>query len=655
MRTMTYDSGPRGKGTTLFLCFLVAFVFSSCASHVLVGQHRLDPELIQLLQTAPSGKSYPDADIIFLLDENIEQILSDGSCKSTIHQVFKILKESGKDYADSEISYDSRTQTISLLYARTITPGGKIIPLKENAITVTTPYSEFPAYSDYKKLTFSLPGVEVGCIIDYKYVIEQEPIIEGEFASRFFVQWEDPILLSRYKVITPEHTDLRYLLLNPLKDVPRSPNIIHSKGNKIYLWEHKNIAHVLDEDYMPPMDEIAFNIWVTTMDSWEPFFRWWRKQVEGKTEPNEAIKKKVAELIQDLPNSRDRIEALFDYVKRTVRYVSIDLGQSGYVPEPATGVFENKYGDCKDKSTLLISMLKEAGIPAYYVMIPTHDVANLISDFPRPFQFDHCIVAAETKGGYQFLDPTAEDHRFDYLPDDDQNRGVVIFEDRGAVFSTTPSAEAQENTVFLGQEIEIGSNGFINVNQRYSTSGSEEATLRSFFINSCPTKAQEGLQKLIGKVSPGAELLNYTHSDPLDFKAPFVLEMTYGVSDYCVKAADILIFQVPNIKEKCLGADKQERRYPTSYEPKSYSKKEAQFNVPEGYEIYHLPKQVEMKNPYFEYRSNYQIEGRKISFRSELLRKAVQIPPESYSEYRECCQTMANSSKKYAVFAKTKR
>ncbi|MCK4486524.1 MAG: DUF3857 domain-containing protein, partial [Desulfobacterales bacterium] len=186
MRTITYFSRPRGKGTTLLLCFLVTFVFSSCASHVLKGKHGLDPELIQLLQTAPSGESYPDADIIFLLDENIEEISNNGSCKSTIHQVFKILRESGKEYADSEISYDSRTETISLLYARTITPGGKIIPLKKNAISVITPYSEFPAYSDYKELTFSMPGVEVGCVIDYKYVIEQEPTIEGEFASSFF-------------------------------------------------------------------------------------------------------------------------------------------------------------------------------------------------------------------------------------------------------------------------------------------------------------------------------------------------------------------------------------------------------------------------------------------------------------------------------------
>lgn len=657
MRRITCFGELRSWGGILLLCFLLTFVFTSCASNALEGKDRLDPELTQLLQTAPSSESNPDADIIFLLDENIEEIFSDGSCKSTTHQVFKILTDAGKDYADSEVGYDSRTETISLLYARTITSGGNIIPLKEDAITVVTPYSEFPEYSDYKELAFSMPGVELGCIIDYQYVIEQEPIIEGEFASSFFVQWKDPILLSRYKVITPEHTDLKYLLLNPLEDVSRPPHITHSKGKKSYLWEYNNIPQiqVLDEEDLPPMEEIAFNIWVSTMDSWEPFFLWWRKQVEGKTEPNEAIKKKVAELIQDFPSCRDRMEALFDYVKRTVRYVSIDLDQSGYVPESAPEVFENKYGDCKDKSTLLISMLKEAGIPAYYVLIPTHDVSNLIRDFPHPFQFDHCIVAAKTKGGYQFLDPTAEDHPFDYLPNDDQNRGVVIFEDREALFSTTPLAEPEENTVYFREEIEIGSDGFIRVNQRYSASGSKEAAFRSFFIDSGPTETREGLRELISETSPRAELLNYTHSDPLDFKGPFVWEMTYTVSDYCVRAADLLIFQVPNIEAECLGADKEERQYQTPYEPRSYGKKVAQFSVPEGYDIYHLPEQVEMNNPYFEYRSDYRTEGRKIFFQGELLRKTVQIPPKSYGEYRELCQVMLNSSKRYVVFTKTKR
>ena len=117
-----------------------------------------------------------------------------------------------------------------------------------------------------------------------------------------------------------------------------------------------------------------------------------------------------------------------------IRYVFIDLGKSGYEPENAKKVFENKYGDCKDKSTLLISMLRVAGIPAYYVLIPTSSVGNLIKDFPYPFQFNHCIVVYKNEGKYHFLDPVAENYRFNYLPGSDQERDVLIFDNKKIVF-----------------------------------------------------------------------------------------------------------------------------------------------------------------------------------------------------------------------------
>lgn len=205
--------------TLFLLILLIVFVFVSCTS---TYSGKLDAEVSKLLETTPPFESYPDADIIYLLDEDIEEVFSDGKCISTVHNIFKIVSESGKEHADCEIGYNSRTQTISLLYARTITPDGKIIPLKKNAIKVVTPYSSYPNYNDYKELTFSMPGVSVGCVIDYKYVTEEkEPTIERKFSSTHFFQWYNPVLLSRYKIIAPVHMDLKYLLLNPLKNATK--------------------------------------------------------------------------------------------------------------------------------------------------------------------------------------------------------------------------------------------------------------------------------------------------------------------------------------------------------------------------------------------------------------------------------------------------
>ena len=168
----------RNKPTAFFLCLLIICILTSCTIDLLTTKRGLDPEVSRLLKALPSAGSYPDADILYLLDEGIEEVFSDGRCSNTYHMVFKIVSERGKNYANCEIGYNSHTETVNLLYARTITPEGKIIPLKKNAIKVITPYSEYPSYSDYKELTFSMPAVGIDCVIDYKYVKKQK-LVKG--------------------------------------------------------------------------------------------------------------------------------------------------------------------------------------------------------------------------------------------------------------------------------------------------------------------------------------------------------------------------------------------------------------------------------------------------------------------------------------------
>ena len=640
-----------------FFLFTLVLTFILVTSSYIPGRlshgEPVEDEVNHLIQNAPTAEMYPDAGILNILDESVVEVFEDGRRKETLHAVFKVLNDRGKNNGDIAIGYNSRTQTASIVYAKTTTQEGKIIPLNENAIQVVTPYSEYPSYSDYKELTFSMPGVTVGSIIDYKVVREEKkPEIEGRFSDFFYFQMYDPTYVCRYKVITPKDSELKYRVLNPLQGIEISPKMIHDGDKTIYLWEYKYIPQIIKEKSMPPIEEMAFSILVTTMNSLEEFSKWWRRKIEGKTEPDEAIKAKVGELTKDLLTSKEKIEAIFDYVKREIRYVSIDLGKSGYEPENAIKVFVNKYGDCKDKSTLLISMLRVAGIPAYYVLIPTTHIGNLIKDFPYPFQFDHCIVVIESKGGYHFLDPVGESYRFDSLLGMDQNRDVLIFKDKEIIFANTPLAKPEEKAYHSQSQIKIGSDGSIECQVKNFGAGDIEASMRSFFINTRPTKIKEFLEEEVDYISSGAKLLEYTHSNPLNFKERFELRINYKAPDYCKKAGAILIFDVPDIWKGCPAVGKKERRYPIVVWNNSYSKDEVEFNVPEGYGVYHLPEPLEIKNEYFEFRSSYRQEGDKIFYQGELIRKALRITTEEYASYKNCCFGMEKSFDRSVVFSK---
>ena len=637
----------------LILPLIFIFLASSCTVGYLKPELTIDDEVTQLIRNVPGAESYPEAGIINILDEDIVEVSEDGRCKETVHEVFKILQDRGKDKGDIEIGYNSGTETASVIYARTITPEGKIIALNENAVKVVTPFTNYPSYSDYKELTFSMPGVTVGSIIDYKIVQEkQKPEIEGKFSDEFYFQDYAPTYLCRYKVITHRDTDLKYLVLNPLPGVQSSPNIIHDGNKKTYLWEYKNIPQIIEQKSMPPTDEVAFRILVTTMNSWEEFCNWWREKTAGKTEPDEAIKRKVAELTKGLSTSREKMEAIFDYVKGEIRYVFIDLGKSGYEPESAKKVFENKYGDCKDKSTLFISMLKVAGIPAYYVLIPTSSVGNLIKGFPYPFQFNHCIAVTKKKDKYNFFDPVAENYRFNYLPISDQERDVLIFDNKKIVFARTPLAKPEDNAYYSRAQIKIESDGNIQCEVKNFSSGGEEASLRSFFKKSSPTKIKDSLEERVDKISSGAKLLTYTHSDPLNFKERFEVTIKYNAKDYCRKAGDILIFDVPEIQKSCPATGKKDLKYPIEIWNTSYKKDEVEFNIPEGYEVYYLPEPMEIKNQYFDFRSSYRQEGKRIFYQGELITKVIRIAPEECASYQQWCFGMEKSFNRSVLFRK---
>lgn len=452
-----YRTEMKIKFNYLIVLFPILFtIASSCGlRHSIIGEFS-DSEVTQLLQNAPSAEAFPDADIIYILKENVDEFFEDGRSKQTRHVVFKVIKDRGKDQADITIGFDSRIESATILYARTITADGEIVPLKKNAVKVTTPYEAYPSYSDYRNLIFSMPGVTTGAIVEYKILIERnKPIIEGDFSESYYFQGTNPVLLSRYRVIIPQAIDLKYQHRNPLNGAQLSPRIAHQEGKKIYLWEYRNIPAIIAESSMPPWAEVAFNIMVTTMDSWEDFFKWRRKVIAGKTEPSEAIKNKVAELTHNLLTPEEKVNVVFEYVTRQIRYVSIDLGKTGSEPNSASAVFENKYGDCKDKSTLLISMLKVAGIPAYYVLIPTTDTGYLIKDFPYPFQFNHCIVAIQREGEFHFIDPIAENYRVNHLPEYDQNRDVIIIKDPHPIFAKTPLSTPEENAFYAQRQIVI--------------------------------------------------------------------------------------------------------------------------------------------------------------------------------------------------------
>ena len=150
-------------------------------------------------------------------------------------------------------------------------------------------------------------------------------------------------------------------------------------------------------------DEIP-TVQLTTFQSWEELGAWYASLEHDRRQPNDALKAKAEELVQGATDDMAKVKALYEYVSRNIRYVSLSFGLGRYQPHASGEVLSNGYGDCKDKNTLLAALLAAQGFQTTSVLIGSQH--ELDPEIPSPSQFDHVITRVPVNGKEIWLDST---------------------------------------------------------------------------------------------------------------------------------------------------------------------------------------------------------------------------------------------------------
>src|SRR5262249_38902081 len=146
---------------------------------------------------------------------------------------------------------------------------------------------------------------------------------------------------------------------------------------------------------------------VSSISAWQDIATWFQGLEKPQAEPNEAIRETVKQLTADKKTDEEKARAIYDWVANRVRYVGVEIGMSAFRPHAAADVHKNLYGDCKDKATLLISMLGLAGIKAHPVLLKAEERRPVSQGLPSLNAFNHCIALADVGGKEVWLDATA--------------------------------------------------------------------------------------------------------------------------------------------------------------------------------------------------------------------------------------------------------
>lgn len=614
----------------------------------------LDPAAHKIITQAPSAKEFPQAGALILSSDERIEITPSNTEISSAHYIIKILNERGKEnFSEAHIDYDSTYEKVELEYARTIKPDGSVVDVGTRHIRDVSKYMNFPLYSNVRVFIISFPEIAQEAVVEYKFKIYRYQMInKKDFVLSYPLQMQEPVIQANFTVDLPDDRPLFIKKLNEEYNVfgaSLTPSLKKGVAHFIYSWQFRNIPQILPENNMPAIVRINPTILLSTFNDWQDIYNWWWKLAKDKIKANEDISAKVKELTRKL-TEEEKIKAIYNFCAQKIRYVAVEYGQAGYEPHSAEEIFKNKYGDCKDKAVLLVTMLREAGISAYPALISTREYYDLNADFPAVL-FNHCITAVLFQGRIIFIDPTAETCSFGDLPGDDQNRKALLYMEDGFDIKNTPLYPAEHNLIKQDVQLKIKDDESILSKKSVFTFGVYDQAQRYWLLYTPPQLVEEALTTKIQDISIGALLYDYKIDNLNDLNHPVALSYEFGGKDYLIEAGNLRI--VPQLANVDTGiVAKEKRAYPLDFN--ILDSKETIFNIkiPRGYSLQYLPDNVVENSQWLKFSIEYQQLEEWIYFHQKIEVKSNMVSQKEYPEFKDFFERLARKIKQRIVFKK---
>ncbi len=478
------------------------------------------------LYRAASEVATPDGANVTLFDDD-ESFSFDEAGRLTHvgHYVYKVLTAKGAEGWDSlSVGWDPWHEVRPVIRARVIEPDYSEHNLDPTAITEEPARGgDYKTFSDGKRLHAPLPAIAPGSVVEEEYFErETEPFFApGRVGRAFFGHDEVPVSHSRAVFEAPASLPLR-IETRLLPGV--NPNRVEANGRVTTTYEIGSLEGVEARDANLPSDVYVFpEIDYSTGKSWQTMAAEYSKIVDSKAKAD-SVQSIVDGLIAGKSTTSEKEAAILDYVDREVRYTGIEFGEAAIVPHSPAETLTLKYGDCKDKATLLVAMLRAAGINSYVALLNAGSRLDVPAELPGMGLFDHAIVYVPGTPGL-WIDATDQYARLGQLPINDQGRHALIARPESTSLTATPEPTSRENVLLELREIRLSENGPATVIEKTVPTGVFESHYRAFYADKPDKETRDGLTSYVKAQYIADKLTSVERSDPGDLTKQFELTL----------------------------------------------------------------------------------------------------------------------------------
>jgi tetratricopeptide (TPR) repeat protein len=563
----------------------------------------------------------------------------DGTYLRQLNGRVKIQSEAGiEHFGIVKFAYSSSEETFVVDYLRVV---------KTDGTTIVTPPDTFqdmpsdvsrlaPFYSDEHETQIAVKGLGVGDVLEYQvHWQHNKPLIPGQFWYVYNFAAKNIVLKETVELDVPHGRTIK------LKSPKAKPNITQSGAYDVYTWTSSRLSNEDDKTEKVERQREAWeqirgrndepDIQLTSFQSLQELGDWYRKLQSDRVQPTAEIQARAAELTKGLTDEDAKIRALYNFVSTKYRYIGIAFGVGRFQPHTAAEVLANQYGDCKDKHTLLASLLAAVGIKAYPALIST--TYEVDPDVPSPAQFNHVITAIPRKDGYLFLDTTAEVAPFGLLlPPLRDKRALVMPDDKPPLLALTPADEPFPSVQTFEMKAKLDDAGVLEGTAESTDRGYTEVLFRAGFRMVPLTKWKDLVQRVSYAMGFGGDVSEVTASQPEKTDEPFRFSYNYKRKDYSDWGNRRIGQPLPSMTLPDIDDDIVPTA-PTWLGSPGEIDFRSTLELPKGYTP-ELPQAVHLKNDFATYDATYSYSAGVITAERHLTLKMREVPASEYKEYK---------------------
>lgn len=459
------------------------------------------PEWVQEVTFEESKTSENGAGYRYLLIDLQDHIVK----KSTFrHFAIKILNEEGiQSMSDLDFSYDPSYQKLKLHQVQIIRNGTIINKINDSNIQTfqKETNSERSIYDGSLSTVINLSDIRVNDIIEYAYSINGfNPINKGNYGNTFYQKYTSPVNKVFNRIVTnAQHTIQYKLYLNAIE-----PTVSKANNEITYVWDFNAEDFELYDNNTPVWFNSQKRVTVSTFNTWKNVVDWALPLFKYS-------KKNIAHIDLNLSeklSKEERISQIIEFIQDDIRYLGFESGISAYKPHSPKKVYNQRYGDCKDKSLLLVALLRKEGVAAFPLLVNTTETKELINTLPSNHAFDHCVVAIKHNGKDYFIDPTISNQGGDleHISFPNYAYGLLLKNNESELIkipTQNPPSLTIHETITIDS---IGGNAKLKVVSNYT--GSKADYMRSYFKTSSKESIHKEYLNFYSSLYANIEVLN---------------------------------------------------------------------------------------------------------------------------------------------------